>query len=77
MATLTLKKKAPILGKQLSQLHGKFAVMRQHENFKSMRFTCFQDSQPEAKAEAERLLADKTHQDARYLVVQIIDHAGL
>ena len=77
MATLTLKKAPKILAKPLADIQGKFAVMRQHENHKSMRFTCFHETQESAKREAERLFGDKTHTDARYVVVKIIDHAGL
>ena len=77
MATLTLKKAPKILSKPLEELKGKYAVMRQHENHKSMRFTCFHESQESATKEARRLQEDKIHSPARYLVVKIVDHVGL
>lgn len=74
MATLTLKKSPQILSGPITPIHGTFAIMRQHENVKSMRFTCYHESQNYAKKEAIRLQAE--HPTSRYLILQIVDHVG-
>lgn len=72
MATLSLKKKATklVAEKPTEDLIGKYAIMRQARNARSMRFTVFHDKFDEAFAEAYRLtLANPTE---RFLVVSIL-----
>lgn len=66
MATLTLKKKPA-----LPDVVGTFAVMRQSENTKSMRFTRYHATKEVAATEAARLREDRP--DQTFLVVQVLE----
>jgi hypothetical protein len=71
MATLTLKKPKRTLAaeKPITNLIGKFAVMRHARTTHSIRFTCVHDTYELAEKEANRLLLDSPTE--RFLIVYV------
>ena len=75
MATLSLKKaKKLVAEKPTEDLVGKYAIMRQARNSRSMRFTVFHDKLEIAFSEAYRL--SEANPTERFLVVSILGGEG-
>lgn len=75
MATLRLKKREskPLAELELPSLVGQFCVVRQHPDFRAMRFTAAHETLEKAMNEAKRLKIEKPYY--RYMVVQAVAYA--